>query len=130
MGGSGHIIIDEIQSEDVSTKLKKKMKSMESSMWSLLLQHLGIYCLQKKNNTLAKLPWNLQKLGTLEEGSMVCPEIICLSHSLCRRSTFRRSLAISFSTQLTLTFPLCSFHRLITFFSFELPSTYGSCHTA
>lgn len=129
MDGSGHIIIDEIQSEDVSTKLKKKMKSMESSMWNLLLQHLGIYCLQKQN-TLAKLPGNLQKLGTLEEGSMVCPEIICSSHSLCRCSTFRRCLAISFSTQLTLTFPLCSFHRLITFFSFELPCTYGSCHTA
>lgn len=35
MGGSGHIILDEIQSEEVSTKLKKKMKSTEGVPFAL-----------------------------------------------------------------------------------------------
>lgn len=39
MSVSGHIILDEIHSEEVSTKLKK-MKSTEGFMFNLLLQHL------------------------------------------------------------------------------------------
>lgn len=37
MSGSGHIILDEIQSEKVSTKLKKKTKSTEGSVLNSLL---------------------------------------------------------------------------------------------
>lgn len=37
MSGSGHIILDEIQSEKVSTKLKKKIKSTEGSVLNSLL---------------------------------------------------------------------------------------------
>ena len=61
MSVSGHIILDEIHSEEVSTKLKK-MKSTEGFMFSLLLQHLWIYCLKKKKK---KAYWP-KLLGTFE----------------------------------------------------------------
>lgn len=64
MGGSGHIILDEIQSEEVSTKLKKKMKSTEGVPFALT----AFMNLLPQKKMLAKVIEKLQKLRTLKEG--------------------------------------------------------------
>lgn len=78
--------------------------------------------LPPKENILAKVIGSYKSLELLKREPMFCSEIICPSLALSRLATFPRPLAISSSTQLTMSFPwILSINQVLFFLSFSSP---------